>query len=213
MLLIIEGYHQNACPRILDQMFRQRKAVFYDKKGWDVPVQGDWEIDQFDGPSTLYLLSVDAAGGLCGSVRLISTASDHMHGSVFAGWFGDINLRHPLIWEATRFCIQSDQIGSRQARIAAKELLLGIYEIGLSNGWEQILAVYELAVDTIYKRSGVTMDPVAEAMSPHGPVRLGLGDVTQAHVDQIRAKTGIATLEKRRHLTDRAEPQQIPSAA
>ena len=60
-------------------MHRDRKTVFVDRLGWQVPVvNGDLEIDQFDGDDAIYLIAVDEAGGHAGSLRLLPTAGPHL---------------------------------------------------------------------------------------------------------------------------------------
>lgn len=194
MLKIIEGFVSNEHHQLLHQMFCQRKAVFNDKKGWDVVVTGDWEIDEFDTPSTLYLLSVDDTGRVCGSVRLLSTAGIHMHNSVFKEWFGDIDIQSPNIWEATRFCIQSDLVGQQAASLACKEIMLGMFEIGSAHGWEKILSVYEAGVGVIYRRNGIEASVLAEYTTPHGLVKLGVADVDNRQLEILRDRTGLHPL-------------------
>lgn len=52
-------------------MFADRKRLFVDLFGWDVPVVDEqYEIDQFDDADTIYLVASDDDGEHAASIRL-----------------------------------------------------------------------------------------------------------------------------------------------
>lgn len=48
MIVTINGNSRHLHSDLINQMHILRKEVFFERLKWDVEVQGDWEIDQFD---------------------------------------------------------------------------------------------------------------------------------------------------------------------
>ena len=116
----------------LAQMHRDRKRVFVDRLGWRLPVRdGQYEVDQFDGESAVYLLATDSQGNHEGSLRLLPTTGPHLLSEVFPDLCEGGVPRGPDIWEITRLCTAPDLADPRPVRQA---LLLGVVEFALLNG-------------------------------------------------------------------------------
>ncbi len=116
----------------LAQMHRDRKRVFVDRLGWRLPVRdGQYEMDQFDDESAVYLLATDAQGAHEGSLRLLPTTGPHLLSEVFPDLCEGGVPRGPDIWEITRLCTAPDLADPRPVRQA---LLLGVVEFALLNG-------------------------------------------------------------------------------
>jgi N-acyl-L-homoserine lactone synthetase len=116
----------------LAQMHGHRKQVFVDRLGWRLPVRdGQYEIDQFDGESAVYLLATDGQGRHEGSLRLLPTIGPHLLSEVFPDLCEGGVPRGPDIWEITRLCTAPDLADPRPVRQA---LLLGVVEFALLNG-------------------------------------------------------------------------------
>jgi len=87
-------------------MFEERKRVFVDLLGWDVPVlAGRYEIDQFDNDRAVYLVIADENGEHLGSARLLLTTEDHILGTIFPDLCEAPPPRGGGILEITRFCL------------------------------------------------------------------------------------------------------------
>ncbi len=84
MIKLVYGHERDNYPHLIDQMHRLRKAVFHDRLKWDVPVSGDWEIDDFDDEDPLDVLSLDTSGAVQGSLRLLPTTGPNMLRDVFS---------------------------------------------------------------------------------------------------------------------------------
>lgn len=68
----------------LMEMHRDRKHVFVDRLGWQLPAMGSWlEVDEFDNEYAVYLLARSPEGRHQGSVRLLPSSRPHMLGSLF----------------------------------------------------------------------------------------------------------------------------------
>ena len=73
MLHIIDN-HLAACSQpLLNSMFADRKRLFVDLFGWDVPVvEGRYELDQFDTHGAVYIiLTGEAACSPSSPVRMM----------------------------------------------------------------------------------------------------------------------------------------------
>src|SRR5215469_16978319 len=103
MLQVVYGSARAANAGLFEQMHRDRKTVFVDRLGWQVPVvDGDLENDQFDGENAIYLIAVDEAGHHAGSLRLLPTMGPHLLADVFPQLSERPVPRGPDIWEITR---------------------------------------------------------------------------------------------------------------
>jgi N-acyl-L-homoserine lactone synthetase len=86
-------------------MFAERKRVFVDLLGWDVPVaQGRFEIDQYDNQDATYLIA-DDSGRHAGSLRLLPSAGPHILGDLFGALCDKGVPRGEHIFEITRLCL------------------------------------------------------------------------------------------------------------
>jgi acyl-homoserine lactone synthase len=63
MIFIVNHENRVHFEQELEEMHRQRKKIFIERLGWTLAVSGDLEIDEYDGEETLYLLSLQSAGG------------------------------------------------------------------------------------------------------------------------------------------------------
>ena len=193
MLVHVGGWERDTKEAAFETMFRQRKIVFHDQKQWDVKlVDGQFEIDEYDRDDTAYLMSFDAAGHLRGSIRLLSTATDHMMTGPFGRMFPDISFSSPAIWEATRFVALGGGLQPNGVSTAACEILLGMCRFGLDNGVGHITAVYDAGMARLYRRCGLTHVELGRFRTPaHGTVFVGLWEITPALETAILAATGL----------------------
>ncbi len=191
---LVKGMDLASDGDLLDEMFKARKRLFADRLGWDVTVdrQGR-EIDQYDPLNPLYLISTDESGAHLGSLRLLPTTGDTMLRDVFASAFDGTVIESPLIWECTRFCIESDKSGQVRAGLhqATTALLLGICETGLRSGIQQIVGVFDRRMIPIYRRGGWPPDVIGESGNGREAVYLGVWDVTEEYAASIRKAGGL----------------------
>ena len=84
MIQLIEAADRPAFESQLAQMYRERKRVFVDRLGWEVPVvAGEFEIDQFDTDRAVYVLALDPGGAQLGSARLLPSTGPTLLSEVF----------------------------------------------------------------------------------------------------------------------------------
>lgn len=94
---------------LFESMHRDRKRVFVDWLGWDVPHCGGREIDRYDDDDAVYLVDADPETGFHrGSVRLLRTDRDHILSDLFPDLCAGPVPRGPDIREITRMCVSPD---------------------------------------------------------------------------------------------------------
>jgi acyl-homoserine lactone synthase len=148
MILIINAENRSLFESELIEMHRQRKAVFVDRYGWNVPVRGDMEVDGYDDESTTYLIaksgSSDAA--VLASARLLSTVRPHLMADLFLAACGGTAPSGPSVWEVSRFCV-SPTIDRRRKRLELLwEMVGGVMETALLYGVEKVTFVANAAL-------------------------------------------------------------------
>lgn len=198
MINIVHGYERPTRPELFDAMFRHRKTIFIDQKKWDLqPVDGEFEIDEFDRDDAVYVCSLLPDGTLAGSVRLINTTTDHMAGTVFQHMFPGLTVRSPTIWEVTRLAVMDDtRIQRNSVSRAACEIHLGMCLFGLEYGISQMTAIYEAPLERILARVGLQHIVLGRHRSPqYGALHFGLWDISRELEVSIRRATGLTTIE------------------
>lgn len=118
------------------EMHRDRKRVFVDQLGWNVPVIGhEFEVDQFDDEHATYLVVTDqdAAPRHLGSVRLLSSTRPHILGDIFPQLcMGEVPRGDDVV-EITRLCMKPDLSGLRTLMNVRRQLAIGLTEYALLN--------------------------------------------------------------------------------
>jgi N-acyl-L-homoserine lactone synthetase len=132
MILVVTQAERRRHAELLAQMHRHRKRVFVDRFGWQLPlVNGELEVDQFDTDEAIYLLSLDNAGAVTGSLRLINSMAPHILGDLFPHLCEAPPPRDPRTWEVSRFCTDP---ALKDPRLARKHLLVGLVEFAVLYG-------------------------------------------------------------------------------
>jgi acyl homoserine lactone synthase len=198
MIRLVHGHERSAFPCEIDAMHQIRRKVFHERMGWDVPIIRHWEIDGFDVLDPLYLLSMNSAGRLVGSLRLLPTTGFNMLNDVFSELLpGGERVESPLIWESSRFAVDHEAdvpIGPKGISRATAELGLGMNEIGRRFGLSHIVTVYDGLMHRVLRRAGCAGEPLGE------PKRIGsvmtyavffeIGDATENALREASGITG-----------------------
>lgn len=97
-------------PAVADDLYRLRKRIFVDDYGWELPTDGDREVDQFDTPSTVHCaLYCDEV--LSGTFRAIRCDRPYLAASVFPQLATKTTYpRHLDAWEISRFGVVSGSL-------------------------------------------------------------------------------------------------------
>lgn len=196
MITLMRGVDRNKFPALLDEMHKLRKRVFHDRMGWDVNVQGDHEIDDFDELDPLYVLSRDELGRVVGCARLLPTTGPNMLADVFGALLppGE-HVRSPLIWESSRFSVDVSAGGVRNHRLlrhTTGELLCAMAEVGILAGLEFFVSVTDLYMERILERADCQCERLGEPVQ-FGKVAAvaGFWEVGADSLARIRKNSGI----------------------
>ena len=129
---------------VLRSMYEARKRVFVDLLGWDVPVlAGRYEMDQFDGPSTIYLIAAEPDGTHLGSMRLLPTSGPCLLGNVFPELCDQPMPATDSVWEISRFCLSRD-LRAAERRQVRDYLVTMAASYALTNGIEAYCCVADM---------------------------------------------------------------------
>lgn len=144
-IIVARGSSEPPADRTLKAMFEDRKSVFVDLLGWDVPVlDGRFEVDQFDDEQAFYLIIADESGDHLGSARLLRTTADHILGSLFRQLCADAPPSGPDIFEITRFCL-SRRTTAAVRRLTRNRLVSALAWHALETGIRTYTGVAEMA--------------------------------------------------------------------
>ena len=166
MIITVDGLNKDLFQPLLEDMFRLRARVFADRLGWEVNIEDDMEIDQFDHMDAGYVIGVDDDMNVISCARVLQTTGPHMLSDVFdAILCGQAPLRSPNIWVSTRFCVDTARLKGADSKhtvsTATCELMLGILEYAQESGITDIITVIDPVMDRVLKWSN---------NAPHGYV-------------------------------------------
>lgn len=140
MLNIVNHTNRSANADLLRSMHADRKRIFVDWLGWDVPHDGRFEVDEFDDDAAEYLILETADYRHLASVRLLRTEGAHLLGDVFPMLCSEAVPRGPQIREITRLCI-SPECRPDERRPAMRALMTALVEYGLLCGIDTYTAI------------------------------------------------------------------------
>lgn len=187
MLRYIYGHDLAAEPALRESMFRDRADQFHTRLGWEVSIDANGlEHDQYDPLDPLYVIWQMPDGRHGGSMRFLPTTGRTMLNEHFGHLLDGGPLRHPRIWECTRFCL---------ARGAGPEvsaaLMLGGAEVGLGFGLEHSVGVFDARMTRIYRRLGWPPLVLGQAGEGREAVSAGLWAFSEARANALAERAGI----------------------
>ncbi len=145
MVIIGNGIDEALDTRVFRAMFEERKRVFVDLLGWNIPTLADrYEIDQFDNDDAVYIVVTDTQGNHCGSARLLKTDRAHILGSIFPELCAGVVPTGPDVREITRFCL-ARSLRASERRSVRNRLVSALVEHALESGITTYSGVAELA--------------------------------------------------------------------
>jgi N-acyl-L-homoserine lactone synthetase len=126
------------------EMYRERKRVFVDLLGWNIPVLDDeFEFDQFDGPTTQYLMMASPDGEHRGSLRMLSTDGPTLLGDIFPFLCDGPPPASPDCWEISRFCL-SRRLRAADRRSVRNQLVTAAANFALDNGISAYVCIADM---------------------------------------------------------------------
>lgn len=196
MIIAVHGHEIEDHESLFEQMFRLRARSFDERRKWSVEVKDGLEIDRFDEMNPLYVMSISPDGDLLASLRLLPSTGPHMLSDVFPETMtGAPIIRHPLIWESSRFCVDTDAIARQTGtglHTNTGEILLGLFEVAQQNAVENIVSVYDVLVERILRRAGCSFERLGEPFAYDGLYTVaGFSPVSNDVIQKIRIKSEI----------------------
>ncbi|ATE65236.1 autoinducer synthase [Rhizorhabdus dicambivorans] len=197
MIHVIDNHLAADCRALLQSMFADRKRLFVDLFGWDVPVvDGQYEIDQFDTAHAIYIVIADGDGEHEASLRLLPTVQPHMIDTVFRDLCPIGVPSGEAIWESTRLCLPQRH-GAERRRELRNMLISAMVDVALERGIDGYTGVLPDPFRKEVLAMGWRAEPLGPAVRMPGgpvgafmvhigadtPVRLGW---TGTYVDQAR---------------------------
>ena len=146
--------------RYAEPFFRLRYEAFYKRLQWDVQCQGEREIDRYDDPHTVYVLSCDDDDRVVGGWRLRPTVMNYMLEDVFPQLlFGTPAPHHPRIWESNRFVVDQNELKRRGFGFneAARALFRATAQYAVERGIDSYVMVLSAGVVRLTRGSGLVV--------------------------------------------------------
>lgn len=129
----------------LRSMFKDRKSVFVDLLGWDVPVlSGEFEMDEFDNEHAIYLIIADELGNHLASARLLPTIRSHLLSGLFSSLCAAPPPTGDNVFEITRFCLSRRQSAAAR-QLTRNQLISALAWYALETGIRTYIGVAEIA--------------------------------------------------------------------
>ncbi|WP_298918369.1 acyl-homoserine-lactone synthase [uncultured Algimonas sp.] len=152
----------------LDQMHRQRKAMFVDRLGWtELDQGGDYEVDEFDNEFAHYLLLIDDVGQVLASCRVSPTNQANVSCDKLAEFFDGVPPREEKVWEVSRWIPAPGVDGLNE--ICSSMMMLSLFEFGLSRKLDGMISCVGRIVTRAIARAGLPLSSI----SP--PIRFAQG--------------------------------------
>lgn len=121
MLVLIDPKNYHLHRNDLDDIYRLRHKVFFEKMKWTVDSSNGMERDTYDENNMFYLIYKDIDGIIRGCVRFIEMTNECMFDGPFKFALPDLNnFKRPGYWELSRLAIDSDYSKTYTVEIAKK---------------------------------------------------------------------------------------------
>lgn len=187
MLRYLYGTELADFPLLAETMFRDRAEQFAARLGWDVKVDAQgFERDEYDDLNPLFVIWETSEGRHGGSMRFLPTTGRTMVNDHFVHLTDGVEIRSPLIWECTRFCLSRHA----ESRVAGA-LMAASGEIMQGFALSHLVGVFDARMVRIYRMIGA--EPEVLGASGTGPDRIavGLWAYDQADKAKVFARAGI----------------------
>lgn len=194
----------------LMEMYQDRKRVFVDQLGWNLPASGSWlEVDEFDNDFAVYLLARSPEDGShLGSVRLLPTTQPHMLTNLFAELCPAGAPTGPDCWEVSRLVTNPRTVRGGTCVKVHRMLASALLDFAQQNGVRRYTLVIEFSRLPALLAVGWSITPISMPTLLHGSTVQALQiNVEPATMAKPRARA--SAMKDVRH----ADPAQVSAAA
>jgi acyl homoserine lactone synthase len=167
MLVLIDPSNYEFHRRDLDNMYRLRHKVFFEKLKWDVKSSHGMEKDEYDEKHATYIIYKDEQGIVRGCTRLIEMINPCMFDGPFRFLLPDLeNFKHSGCWEQSRIAVDHNFDENYTPQMAS-QITASVYTAYLHFALElgavkTCLLVSFPAAKKLYSRYGFSGKSVAE---------------------------------------------------
>lgn len=168
--------------RAFYDFLRLRKSFFVDQLGWDIPHDGEVEMDQYDTPQAHYSLVLDG-GEVVGGARAMPTtarwgAHTYMLRDAVDGKLGsippdvmDAPVASPGVWECTRLVV-SDSLARAAERSECLSLIVGgLVDVAARRGAAELLSLSPVTLMRALRQLGFAAERRGQAYFNDGDGR------------------------------------------
>ncbi len=188
MIRYLYGDQLKAWPKLAETMFLDRADQFKTRLGWDVTVEENgYERDQYDALNPLYVIYEKPDGSHGGSMRLLPSTGRTMVNEHFSDILGGGEVRSPLIWECTRFCLSR----TAEAQTAAALMLAG-GEVMENFGVKHFVGVFDARMVRIYRMIGASPEILGSEGEGRDKISVGLWSFTDSARMRVAKKAGVS---------------------
>lgn len=191
LLYIIRGTDLWTEPLLTATMFADRRKQFSERLGWPVKVDPNgYERDEYDRENPLYVIVSDRYGKHAGSLRLLPTTGRTMLADHFSETLGGREIRDPLVWECTRFCLSQEKSAK-----AALTLLTTTARVMQLAGLKSLVAIFDARMLRLYKMTGIEPEVIGSQSYETGTAHAGFWYFDNEKFQGLLRQSGIDPLE------------------
>ena len=169
MLYLIDPDNYHLHKEDLDNMYRLRHKVFFEKMNWQVSSENGMEKDAYDENNMYYLIYKDTKGIIRGCVRFIEMTNNCMFDGPFKFALPNLNdFKKPRYWELSRLAVDynyDDQYTYEMSQHISLNLISGYLYFGLE--LEQIECTLTVSYPNtleLYKSHGLLFSQINRIM-------------------------------------------------
>lgn len=158
---VISGKTGKLSDQLLSSVAQYRHKVFVETLGWDLKTRNGEELDQFDHPDTLYVVSQDDDGEVNGCARLLPTSKPYLLGEVFPELMnGQAIPCTDDVWELSRFASvdfnkRNSTALSQFSSGLATRLLREAIDCAKAHGAKRLITVSPIGIERLLRHTGV----------------------------------------------------------
>ncbi len=189
---------QSGKTKSLIEMHKVRKLIFSDRMKWNVNISKEGlEIDDFDLPESVYILSRDQIGRVCGVWRMLPTTSPSMIRNIWPEFLETLPIEcDDNIWELSRFGVHLYDDGSAEhinnvSHITA-ELIIGLLKVCNMAGINHVYTMYNRQIARSVGRIGFAAAETSDEIMIEGkPSVVGRIITDKNALERVQRITGI----------------------
>jgi acyl homoserine lactone synthase len=154
---IISGRSCDFAPALETALAEYRHKIFIEQLGWPLAAEDGLERDQFDHPTTVYVVALGSDGAICGCARLLPTTEPYLLSEVFPMLLGDQPAPRACdVWELSRFAAATIASGpGLNTAIGTRDMLAVAIASAIEQGARRLITVSPPGVERLLLRMGI----------------------------------------------------------